>query len=339
MKHSIISWECSFRNFFHLIDALLIQEYDQDQFELIFVEQRTKEVADAYNHKLRLKSLWDRYEEVKDRMNIQVVYLGDALSSPYHLGKCNNKGIELAKGETISVMDGDMLLPPDFLKKLGEYHKSGAGVINIVRRMAREPVGVPFERWTEGIIDYDRCLDVCDEAHSLLPRTVGNKGPMISAHRSAWEAIDGYDEHVIWSTGLSRLGQDATARLEMFCQVESTTLPDCFAVHPYHPAGFSRQTLDSVRLLSIQADLIDWARKHNAISWKKRATVTNEVYERNKPFIERLHSDRLSRPDKGKWLNSSRLGSSVWLGRLYARGRKMYSKLPINWRVTGFICR
>jgi hypothetical protein len=318
-----------------LIDALLVQEYDRDQFELIFVEQRTKEVADAYNHKLGLKSLWDSYEEVKDRMNIQVVYLGDALSITYHLGRCNNSGIELAKGETISIMDGDMLLPPDFLNQLEEYHRSGAGVVNIARRMAREPVGVPFERWTEGIIDFDRCLEVCDDAHFPLPRTVENKGPMISAHRSAWKAINGYDEHVIWSTSLSRLGQDATARLEMFCQVESTALPDCFAVHPYHPAGFSRRTLDSVRLLSIQADLIDWARKHNAISWKERTAVVIEVYERNKRFVERLHADRLSGPDKRKWLNSSRLGSSVWLGRLYAGMRKICSKLPISWRLRG----
>lgn len=294
MIHSIISWDCSFRNFFHLIDALLTQEYDRNQFELIFVEQRTKKIADTYNHKLGLKSLWDRYEEVKDKMNIRVVYLGDDPSIPYHLGKCNNKGIELAKGEIISVMDGDLLLPPNFLKKLEEYHSKHIAIVNLFRHSASHPIGVKKEDWTKQVIDFELCLKTCPTRNNPIPHKVDNKGPLISALKEHWMAVDGYDLHPIWSTGLSRLGQDVTARLEILTGVQSTALPDCFAVHPYHPQGFFRFFGKSKKLLDLQMDLINWARSNKEHSWKKRIDYTEALYNKNRKFIEQMiYSERL----------------------------------------------
>ncbi len=294
MIHSIISWDCSFRNFFHLIDALLAQEYDRNQFELIFVEQRTKEVADAYNHKLGLKSLWDRYEEVKNKMNIRIVYLGDDPSIPYHLGRCNNKAIELAKGEIISIMDGDMLLPSNFLTLLEKYHKDQIAIINLVRHCASYPIGVKKEDWTKGVIDFERCLKACPTRNDPIPRAVGNKGPLISARKEHWEIVGGYDLHPIWSTGVSRLGQDVTARLEILTGVESTALPDAFAVHPYHPLGFLRSNRSSKKLLGLQMDLINWARSNKEPLWEKRTVYTERLFNNNRRFIEgMIYSERL----------------------------------------------
>ncbi len=325
MKHTIISWDCSYRNFFHLIDALLDQDYDKNSYEFIYVEQREKDFADQYNHKTGLKSLSDRLNEVGDKMQLRVEYLGDPPDVPYHLGRTVNHGLALARGEIVSVMDGDMLLSGDFLNKLDEYHANEAGVVNLERLMATEPVGVPRNRWTEAVIDYDRCLDICEGANAPLPRTVVNKGPMISAHRGDWEAVNGYDEHVIWSTGLTKLGMDVTARLEMHCRVESTALPDRFAVHPYHPEGFSRVTLDSARLLAIQGNLIKWAKEHKAISWSDRTDVTERVYQKKIRLIERMLEDKLSRPDKGSWESGSLFGSSVLFGKIYNKTNRLLS--------------
>ncbi len=306
MIHSVISWDCSFRNFFHLIDGLLMQEYDRDQFELIFVEQRTKEVADAYNHDLGLKSLWDRYEEVRSRMNIRVVYLGDPPSVPYHLGRCNNRGIEVARGDIISIMDGDLLVPPDFLKKLEEYHGRQVAVVNLYRHTAKYPVGASKENWTEQTVDFDLCLEACPTRNDPVPRRVDNKGPLISALREHWEAIGGYDLHQIWSTGLSRLGQDATARLEILTGVESTALPDTFAVHPFHPAGFNHNAVSSRKILGLQQDLIDWARSNREYSWRKRTPYTEKVYGKNRWLVDKMiHSERLLSSGK----SSARTGS------------------------------
>ena len=301
MIHSIISWDCSYRNFFHLIDGLLNQDYDRDEFELIYVEQRTEEFANTYNHKLGLKSLRNRYEEVKDQINIQIIYLGDDETIPYHLGRCNNKGIELAKGEIISIMDGDLLLPPNFLTMLEEYHRKQTAIVNLFRHTASYPIGVEKENWTEGVIDFERCLEACPTRNDPIPQTVGNKGPLISARKEHWKAVDGYDLHPIWSTGLSRLGQDVNARLEILTGVESTALPNAFAVHPYHPAGFKRTVTKSQRLLDLQQNLIDWSRSNEKPSWKERTTYTEQLYNANREFVDKMiYSNSLSLPGTSK---------------------------------------
>lgn len=298
MKHTIISWDCSYRNFFHLIDSLILQDYNKVNFELIFVEQRSKEYADSYNHRLGLKSLWDRYNEVKDLINIQVVYLGDDPSIPYHLGKCNNVGIDLAKGEIISIMDGDQLVPQDFLKKIEDYFdKNGRSVINLYRHMADRPVDVTFDNWTKQKIDFDACLHVCPTKDITLPKKVDNKGPLISALKEDWKAIGGYDTHIIWSTGLSKLGLDVTTRLELLIGKDSVALPDCFSVHPWHPIGFSRKSINSFIMLSTQDKLVEWSKKKNEYSWENRKKYCEQLYRKNKKILDKIiYADTLKQP-------------------------------------------
>ena len=115
MIHSIICWDCSFRNFFNTIDGLFSQDYDSNEFEIIFIEQRSRAIADNFNYSLGLKSLWDRYTEVQDDLKIRVHYLNDPEENPYHLGRSVNYGLSLAEGRIVSIMDGDLLLPKDFL--------------------------------------------------------------------------------------------------------------------------------------------------------------------------------------------------------------------------------
>jgi len=321
LTHSIISWDCSNRDFFHLIDGLLDQKYDRSQFELIYVEQRSKNFADTHNHKLGLKSLSDRYQEIKDQMDIQIIYLGDEKIVPYHLGRCNNKGIELAKGKIISIMDGDLLLPPDFLKNLEKYHKNHKkAVVNIFRHTANYPVGVKKENWTKGIIDFEQCLAACPTRNDRIPRTVSNKGPLISARKEYWKVINGYDLHPIWSTGLSRLGQDVNARLEILTGFRSITLPNTITVHPYHPAGFKRNVIKSQRLLDLQQKLIDWAITNEEPSWKKRIIYTEKLYNNNRNFVNKMiYSDFLRVPGENKIrkLNSLLQTMNIVLGKFH----------------------
>src|SRR5262245_44912601 len=103
MIHSIISWDCCYRNFFHLIGSLEEQDYPKDQFEVIYVEQRSRKQSDDFNHSLNLLSLGDTVARFSSRLNVRVVYL-DKVDSPYHLGISNNHGIRMAKGKYISVM-------------------------------------------------------------------------------------------------------------------------------------------------------------------------------------------------------------------------------------------
>jgi hypothetical protein len=297
MRHTIVSWDCSFRNFFHLIDGLLVQDYPRDQFELIYVEQRDREFADSCNHRLGFRSLWDRHEEVKNNINFTVIYLNDPSDTPYHLGRCNNAALERAQGDIISVMDGDLLLPRDFLSKLTGYHDSRLAVVNLVRRMCEYPVGVwSFQHWASAKIDFGQCLRACAKRTAPIPKRCGNKGPLISAPRDYWSAVGGYDPHIIWSTSASTAGADVNRRLEMVMQVDSVALPDAFAVHPWHPVGYARQTRhDEEHLvrtyLELQRGLTDWSVQHREPDHAQRLAETQRVYAPNCELVETVHHE------------------------------------------------
>lgn len=295
--HSIICWDCSFRNFHHTIDAMVDQDYDRAKFELIYVEQRSRQISDAFNHNEGLPSLGDRHDEFQGDFSFEVLFLDHPKEEPYHLGRCVNRGMEIAEGEFLSVMDGDLLLPPDFLSALEEYHRAHEdAVVNLHRHMCPEPAGVPKEDWKEQQIDYETCLDLCPTKDNPHPDKVSNKGPMISAPRSLWDAVDGYDEHRIWSTGVSRLGQDVTARLEMQAGRESKALPNQAAVHPWHPQGFHRSGIDEQRMLDIQQEIIDWTREHEVRSWKERESHVERIYSQNRQFLDEMIFGQLGEP-------------------------------------------
>ena len=306
MIHTVISWDCAFRNFFHLIDSLVKQNYDRSKFELIFVEQRRKEYADGYNHNLGLKSLWDRYMEVKNEINFKVIYLEEDISIPYHLGRMNNAGIDLAKGQIVSVMDGDLLVPPDFLKKLDNYFdKKGRSVVNLFRHMASRPVNVCNEKWAEQLINLKAVLNECPTKDDMLPSQVTNKGPLISALKKDWDDIHGYDMHIVWSTGLTRLGQDATARLELQTNTISSVLPDCYSVHPWHPIGFKRNTDEALKILSLHEKLIAWSKNNMAKTWRERSEYCEDLYSKQKKDLDKIiFSETLGQPG-GKYIRKN----------------------------------
>jgi len=293
MKHTIISWDSSFRNFFHLIDGLLQQNYNREEFEVIYVEQRSKELANKFNHNLNLKSLWDRYEEVKNQINIKVLYLNDDFTVPYHLGTCNNAALKIAKGDIISIMDGDMLLPSDFLSQLEEAHSKGDYVYNLYRFMCPFPVNVDKQNWWKASFLLDDCLAICPDKGTKMPDTIDNKGPMISAKKEYWQRINGYDPNLIWSTSVSRSGQDVCARLEIATGSKSLCLKTSYAVHPWHPIGISvlgrgRRNELVMGLLSTQQEIIDFSRKANIFSWNERQNYTDGLLEKNRGIVNKI---------------------------------------------------
>ncbi len=289
MKHSIISWDCSYRNFFHLIDGMLWQRYPKEDFELIYVEQKSKEVANTYNHSLGLKSLEDRYNEVRDKINIKIIYLNEPDNIPIHFGKCSNAGIELAKGEIISVIDGDLFFPPDFLEKLSDYHsKTPSAVVDIFRKDALYPAAVSsFKDWKKASYDFYKCLNTTPDKYGLVVDRYGFGGPMISAKRNLWEKTGGYDPHVIWSTNLTKAGGDHNFRMEIASGNRSVCLPDCFAVHPWHPAGIraKRQEEATLKYYALLDELTQWSVDNKKPHHKDRKEVTDTIYKENESFF------------------------------------------------------
>jgi hypothetical protein len=129
-----------------------------------------------------------------------------------------------------------------------------------------------------------------------LPGSVQNYGPMISARREHWQSIHGYDEHPIWSTGLSRIGEDVTRRLEIRLDTRSYLLPSTVCVHPWHPVGFRRDTFAARRMLSLQEELIEWAGRNQASDWRDRLPTAEALYGRNRRFVDSVLASDVAQP-------------------------------------------
>jgi hypothetical protein len=305
MRHTFISWDCSFRNFHHLIDALACQDYDLSQVELLYIEQRSRAHADAYNHSAGLPSLHDRSVN-ESHPFLRVIHMDDPLDQPYHLGRILNTGIKEARGEIITIMDGDMLLPKDFLIELDKIHQGKPAVVNVERKMCPHPVGSTMENWHKGHFEYEACLGICPDP-SHIPNYVTNKGPMISAPREAFIQAGGYDEHPMFATGLTRAGQDMNARLELATKARSVVVKRV-AVHPFHPQGFSRKTIDAVRVLQVHASIINWTRKNSVINCGDRAAHLDSVYDKHRSLFRRVHEKDYSNTPFASLLKSPTLG-------------------------------
>jgi hypothetical protein len=317
VRHSIISWDCCYRNFFHTAFTLSNQEFDADDYEVIYVEQRTEIASDRFNRQLGLSSLSDVVRALEKHINVRAVYMGDDLEAPLHWGRAVNRGIQASRGEVVSVMDGDLLLERDFLSKLNNEHSnSPRAVVNLHRRMVPHAIGVAPEHWTEQRVTFEACLDACPDRDRPLPKSPNNYGPMISARREHWDAISGYDEHRIWSTGLSLLGTDVTRRLEIQAGSRAYLLPDTVCVHPWHPVGFRRDTLSARRILSLQRELIEWASSNATSHWRERLAITESVYGENRRLVERVIRSDVAQPS-AKPTRTKQM--TAWLSSLAAK--------------------
>ena len=152
--HAIITWDRSFRNFFHLLPSLAEQDYPMEDVEVIVVEQMSREHASAYSAKEQCAPAEEVIAELKGRLNARVVYLGED-DGVYHPGRTLNHGIRLTEGTIVSTMDADILVPRDFLSLLDRLHERGPRVVNMQRSQAPFACGTTNEDWKNQIIDFE----------------------------------------------------------------------------------------------------------------------------------------------------------------------------------------
>ncbi|MHA2232084.1 MAG: glycosyltransferase [Candidatus Hodarchaeales archaeon] len=294
MKHSIISWDSTFRNFFHLIDGLLAQDFDRDEWELIYVEQHSLDYANAYNHSLGLPALSDRCAEAGRQANIYAVYMNDAPEEMYHHGRILNYGIKRATGDIISYMDGDQLLAPNFLEELTHFHDAGIGVAGLLRHILKAPTHrMARIKWMEAPTSFQDCVESLGNkplkpSRSSRPK---NDGPLVSALREFWEMTRGFDTNRIWGTSGSRAGGDIVARLEIATGRRARRLMNTYAIHPWHPIGYGRRDAlekgPGKRIQSgLQQQLVNWCVNIKEYNWMNRVPYTIRIYQENKDLIE-----------------------------------------------------
>jgi len=285
VRHSIVAWDSSFRNAFHLLRSLAETDYDRDEVELIFVEQRAKAVADEVATTHGVASVEQVADDVGDRLRVEICYLDQRDDRPYHPGRLINAGLALASGTVVSTMDADVLVPADFFRALDDAHAKGNRVATMDRVEASKPCGVPVSDWTHQIIDYDRVLAICPRAKLPIPETVTNKAPLLSARREHWRAIGGYDAHRIFSTGYTLFGVDVSTRFGLLLGPVERGLP-IRCVHPWHPTNMRRGEEIFRCLFEVQRRAIGWSRRMRSFDVRERAAISDALFEEHRTALE-----------------------------------------------------
>jgi hypothetical protein len=286
MKHSIVLWDCTFRNFFHLLDSLAQQAYDLGEVEVIVVEQRSRELAEGYARQEGVRSAWEVADDVADRLNVRILALDESMSTPYHPGRLLNVGLQEATGEILSTMDADLLVPAGFLSLLERMHERGQRVITLHRHQAAYPCGTTVDDWKHQIIDYDLILPTCPDAGVPIPQVNQNKAPLLSARRETWDAIEGYDEHVLFSTAYTCFGRDASVRFNVALGGGQEIPMPIACVHPWHPTEVQRNDMKIRCLYQAQNFAMKWSHTQQAPRVSQRNGYLQNLYGNNAVAID-----------------------------------------------------
>jgi hypothetical protein len=283
-KHTIISWDSTFRNFFHLLKSLAELEWGRDRLQVIFVEQRSAATAAAYAEAEGCKTVAEVAAEVADRLDVTVVYLHED-DAAYHPGRLLNAGLSRATGDIVSTMDADILVPRQFLRVLDELHKRGPRVVTMHRPAAAFPCGTTKADWKNQIIDYELVRNLSPEAFQPLAAAVNNKAPLLSTRRENWEAIGGYDEHRLFSTAYTMFGRDVSLRFRLLLGDVELPMP-MVCIHPWHPTEVNRSDKKVGVLFAAQQGLMKWAEERGLYDVRARQAVADQLYADNRQLVE-----------------------------------------------------
>jgi hypothetical protein len=226
MKFSIITWDASFRESFHTVDAFGRQNYDKNKFELYW--------CDFYNN--NNQSL---IQKIKSYSNFKLLNLKNNESTQWHLGKIINYGIKHSTGDILVIPDGDVVVPENFLTEIENlFDTSNKNLLCYFRRWD-EPSGYHGEN------SYN--IDYLQNACKLNNMT--NYGGCFAIRREVFEEIGFYEEHEVFSgPGANGLEQYKRFRNKGL-QIMWSEIP---IYHPFHNfTGTSDKINSNLKLAAI----------------------------------------------------------------------------------------
>ena len=190
------------------------------------------------------------YERVPARVralsNVEVVTLGNPAERVYHSSYCFNEGIRRARGELIVIPDADQIVRPDFLRRVWELHQSYERLVAYVYRYDET------ERGALTSFDFDEL-----DAKCVLKNPI-NYGGCLTVRKKWLEAINGYEQHPIFATGLHANGLNNYTRFKCL-GLAITWARELKLYHPWH-----ENTLSPGDQYVIQRDFIDWRHRELA---------------------------------------------------------------------------
>ena len=261
---SIITWDASFREHFHVIDYFCSQEYGREQFEFIWV--------DFYRNDNPLL-----LDKIAKYPNARVLNLDNERSAKWHLGTCVNAGINVSRGEILVIPDGDIVAPPNLLRCVEVAHSECANLVMYFRRWD-EPADKHDE---ERSYDIDYLKGVC-----ILTNPT-NYGGTISLRRDTLAKVGGYEEDPVFA------GPGA-AGMELYIRLRNAGLPiKWHSEKIYHPGhvgtGWSNTDRELLNRLAAQ---YRWINPYSGVeqSWVIRCRELDLHYMANDGNIDQYLS-------------------------------------------------
>lgn len=256
-SHTIVTWDCCFRDFFHIIPSIAECDIDEgDAVEIIVVEQRSQFEAEKRARENNVKSAEEVAADLSGLVDCKVLYMND--EGPYHPGKALNYGLIHASGDIISTMDADILVHKRFLNILDDLHSKGEVLVTMDRLSAAFPCGVTKEKWKDQIVDYELVSRLSPKYGKPIPQVVGNKAPLLSIKEGLWNELGFYDEHFSFSTAYTKFGQDISRRFAILRPGSEVSMPvPC--VHPWHPSPMQRKSRTYKILYDAQESAMAWS--------------------------------------------------------------------------------
>ncbi len=211
---SIILYDAGYRENFHLLECMKEQTYRD--FEILWVDYwgEIKEELLMYEKEIEELSILC----TMDRDDIE--YDGDE----YHHPQSINYGVAKAEGDIVMVMDADLLIKPDYLKKVIQMHIDNTGLLTTGRDRAEPHPHAYDEATWENVYPHTRLLSIT------------NFGTCFTTRREHIVECNGWDEDEIWRGGGGMFNADMGWRLVTY-GLEHRWYMNPIALHPWHPGS------------------------------------------------------------------------------------------------------
>jgi len=212
---SVIMVDGSFRESYHAIDFLAQQTWPQSSYELLWVE---------YHDRLR-PALVEKLSRLSNARSITLNRAGE-----YHSSYCFNAAIAASRAELLVIIDADVAVEKDFLETVWQAHQRDERLVMYVFRLDE-----PREQHREPIA-LDHLQRVCVLGNPT------NYGGCLTVRKSWLVAINGYEQHPVFSSGFHANGLDVYTRLKNL-GLSVQWHPTLMLYHPWHPSTLVPTTL------------------------------------------------------------------------------------------------
>ncbi|MCB9103902.1 MAG: glycosyltransferase [Anaerolineales bacterium] len=236
IKISVITWNGGFRESFHTVDSFAKQSFPTSEYEFIWAEYYDS--ADPV--------LLDKIHQVE---NAKVIFVNG--EGQWHVGRCMNAGIAASRGDLLVLIDGDIVVRPDFLTEMWQTHAAYKNLVLYVRRWDE-----PKTAHDAGQISVEHLETVCQLNNPT------NYGGCLITGRQNIESAQGYEEHPI-------IGGPGAVSKELYTRLCNAGFPIMWhsTEKIYHPWHFG--TLPSTDTLQQQQQ--KWVIKQRGLDLSTRA--------------------------------------------------------------------